>query len=377
MPHDEKDNMIRLPWTFSAYIVRLFFLQILIALLALIVVVELGDLVELIRRSAGKEAATLPIVLEMAALRLPRMMDQILPFAVLIGSMLALTRLTRTNELVVARAAGVSVWQFLTPALLVVVTLGIFFITSFNPLAAAMSMRYDQLEGRYLRGKPSLLTVSSSGLWLRQLDNDDVVIGERIIHAQRIDQKDFALRNVIVFSFDKTDGFLNRIDAASAHLESGNWRLEQAAISVPGEPATAVPEISIPTDFSIEQIQDSFAAPRTLSFWELPGFIHVLEKAGFSALRHKLYYNTVLSSPLLLCAMVLIAAVFSLRLPRRGGVGLLVAAGLLTGFTMRFMADIAGALGESGSLPVALAAWTPALIAILFGGAMLLHLEDG
>ena len=80
---------------------------------------------------------------------------------------------------------------------------------------------------------------------------------------------------------------------------------------------------------------------------------------------------------MLLCAMVLIAATFSLRLTRRGGTGLLVVGGLFAGFFLFFMTDVVLALGMSGSIPVILAAWAPAGVFTLLGLAMLLHLEDG
>ena len=102
----------------------------------------------------------------------------------------------------------------------------------------------------------------------------------------------------------------------------------------------------------------------------------MLESAGFSALRHRLYYNSLLSGPLLLCAMVLIAATFALR-PGRGGTGRLVVAGVGTGFTFYILSDLVYAMGLSGRLPVELAAWVPAIVCLLLGGSSLLHLEDG
>ena len=72
------------------------------------------------RRGSGKDEAYFAVLFEMALLKLPNMGQQIMPFAVLFGSMLAFTRLTRTNELVVARAAGVSVWHLLTPPFVLV-----------------------------------------------------------------------------------------------------------------------------------------------------------------------------------------------------------------------------------------------------------------
>jgi lipopolysaccharide export system permease protein len=136
-------------------------------------------------------------------------------------------------------------------------------------------------------------------------------------------------------------------------------------------------DVLLKTDLTTAQIQNSFAEPKTLSFWQLPAFIHTLEKAGFSALRHRMYWHGTLASPFLLCAMILIAAVFSLRLPRRGGVVMLIVVGVVTGFMVYFLTNFISAFGQSGEMPVVLAAWAPAMIALMIGSGLLLHLEDG
>jgi lipopolysaccharide export system permease protein len=142
-------------------------------------------------------------------------------------------------------------------------------------------------------------------------------------------------------------------------------------------PSSHENDILLNTDLTTTQIQDSFASPMSLSFWQLPAFIRTLEKAGFSALRHRIYWHSTLASPILLCAMIFVAAVFSLRLPRRGGVVSLIVAGVATGFTVYFLTNLINALGQSGEMPVVLAAWAPAMITLMIGGGLLLHLEDG
>jgi lipopolysaccharide export system permease protein len=365
--------------TLSVYIGRHFFLAIASAVAGLTLVALMMDAIEIIRRAAGKESVPMGAILQMALLKAPNMLEKLLPFGVLIGSLLAFSRLTRSQELVVARAAGVSVWQFLFPALAVVLLLGCFTATVFNPLASVMLLKFEKIEGRYLTGRPSLLSVSASGLWLRQIEEAKGVspVAEHIIYAQRISQGDMSFTGVIVFAFDDHGKFLGRLDAASAVLEPGTLRLNDVTRSIPGEPTQTGPEYSLATNLSMEHIQDSFADPETISFWKLPGFIEVLEKAGFSALRHKLYWHSLLSAPFLYAGMVLIAALFSLRLPRLGRVATLLAAGLGAGFVLYFLTDIVGHLGMAGTLPAALAAWAPAGIILMIGAGTLLHLEDG
>ena len=366
-----------LPWTLFRYIARHFLLSILLALFGLVAITMLIDIVELIRRASGKTDIPITVILEMATLRIPFMMEKLMPYAVLIGSMMALTKLTRTQELVVARAAGVSVWQFLMPAVAVVMVIGIFIATIFNPFSAVLLLRYEHIEGKYYSGTPSLLSISPSGLWMRQIEHDSPTVGEHIIYTARVSQSTMEFSNVIIFTFDKQKKFTDRMDAAHAQLENGVLHLNKVMLSVPGKPAQMISDVRLPTTLTLTHIQDSFASPETMSFWHLPSFITMLEAAGFSALRHRLYWHSLLAGPFLMAGTVLVAAVFSLRQPRRGRIGLLVAAGILSGFLLHFFTDVIFAFGSAGTLPVMLAAWSPAIVVSMIGAALLLHLEDG
>lgn len=365
---------MRLTWTLSHYIGRHFLWSVLLALFGLVMLSVLIDMIETLRRASGRDGVPFAIILSMAALKIPSFAEKLMPYAVLIGSMHALTRLTRTHELVVARAAGVSVWQFLAPAMAVAVAIGIIMTAVFNPLSSVMMMQQERMEGKYLTGTPSLLAVSPSGLWLRQIEEGG---SEHIIHSQRISQSDMSFANVVIFTFGGQKKFTERLDARRAVLEEGSLQLSDVTRSIPGKPPEAIAAISLPTSLTLSRIQDSFASPETMSFWSLPSFIGVLEDAGFSALRHRLYWQSLLATPILLAGMVLVAAVFSLRLPRHGKVGVLIVAGVVSGFLLHFFTDIIHAFGSAGTLPIALAAWTPACVVVMIGAALLLHLEDG
>lgn len=368
---------MRLPWTLFKYIARHFALFIMLALFGLLAITSLLDILELIRRAAGKFEVPFSVILEMSLLRIPFMAEKLMPYAALIGAMTALIRLTRTQELVVARSAGVSVWQFLTPAIAVVMALGVFISTVFNPFSSVLLMRYERIESKYFSSTPSLLSISSSGLWMRQLERDSDTVSEHIIYTARISQNTMELSNVIVFTFDKDHKFSERLDATKAILEPGILHLYRVTRSLPGKPPLPLEDIQLPTTLTFTHIQDSFASPETMSFWHLPSFITMLESAGFSALRHRLYWHSLLAAPFLLMGTVLVAAVFSLRQPRRGKIGLLVAAGIVSGFLLHFFTDVIYAFGSAGTLPVMLAAWSPAIVVSMIGTVLLLHLEDG
>ncbi|MEO5337608.1 MAG: LPS export ABC transporter permease LptG [Magnetospirillum sp. WYHS-4] len=366
---------MRISVTLSLYIGRqflLFFLAIMAVFLALIL---LFDTVELMRRSASVASITLGQVVEMSLMKLPNMSQQTFPFAVLFGGMAAFAKLTRSHELVVTRAAGVSAWQFLLPILFLAFCLGLFKIAVFNPVASATLARYERLEASYLQGQTTLLSLAKGSLWLRQ----SAAGQQAVVYASRIVQSatDMQLVGVTIFVYDGPDRFARRIEARSATLEDGFWHLREAGIFAPEEPPQFKEEHWLETDLTLGRIQDSFSRPETMSFWALPGFIDSLEQAGFSAVRHRLHLHALLASPLLMCAMVLIAATFSLRHTRKGGTPLVIAGGVFTGFVLYFFSDVVFALGIADSIPVTLAAWTPSGVSTLLGLAMLLHLEDG
>lgn len=363
----------RLSPTLSFYIARRFLLGFLLVLGTIAAIIFLLDIVEQLRRSVGHSDITFEIIIQLALLQLPTTVEKVVPFAVLFGGMYAFWKLTRTSELVVARASGISVWQFLFPAVLTALGVGMFINAIINPLGASCLMRYEQLEAKLMKGHEDLLSVSENGLWLRQADGR----GQSVIHADRLNSPDMVLTGVTVFLFDNNNRFKQRLDAATAKLEKGAWQLTNVLVTAPNAPSHEQPKYVLPTDWTPNKIQDSFAPPDTLSFWRLPGFISLLEKAGFAATRHLVHWYSLLAMPVMLAAMVLIAATFSLRMARRGGAALLIASGVLFSFFIFFLSDVVVAMGLSGTIPPLLAAVTPAAVTSLIGVSVLLHIEDG
>jgi lipopolysaccharide export system permease protein len=360
--------------TLSGYLARQFLLWFGAVLGTMLAIIFLLDYVELIRRAGSKNEATLGLLLQMAMLKLPHMGQEVLPFAVLFGAMMAFWRLTRTNELVVARAAGISVWQFLAPALTFALLIGVAAVAVFNPVAATLQASYEALDNRILRGIANRSALFPSGLWLRE---SDAAGNHVMLRAEKAAPGEAAVEGVTFFFFNGLDRFAARIDAKEARLEPGRWRVYDGLRWRADGSADPFAETLVPTQLTVEKIRDSFGTPETMSFWKLPGFIQLLEASGFSTQRHRLRLNALLAKPFLLCAMVLIAATFSMRLQRRGGATLMIMMGVASGFLLYFLSDIVYALGLSARIPVELAAWVPAGVCLLIGTSLLLHLEEG
>jgi lipopolysaccharide export system permease protein len=359
-------------WTLYRYLAQQFAVGVLIVFAGFVFLTFSIDLVNLFDTTAGKHVPT-AVIIGMSLLQLPDLGFKLLPFAVLLGGVFAFVRLSRSQELLAIRAAGVSAWNLLAPPLTVAVALGVLSVVAYTPLSSELLVQYTGLEAKFIRGQESRLAISRNGLWLRQGD----ARAQSVIHALRVSNQGVRLEDVIVFLYGTGDRFLGRIDARSAQLETGAWTLDNAWVSGADGKPQHHPVYSFATTLTPSRIKESFASPETLSFWALPGFIATAQQAGFSATRYQLYFDSLLILPAMFAAMVFMAASFSLRLSRLGGMTRVIVMSALAGFGIYFFGDVTQALGESGILPVALAASAPAAAAILLGMTLVFHQEDG
>ena len=120
--------------TLGRYFAKRFLETIFAVFAGVFVLIFSVDLVETLRRFGDERGASAALLAWDSLLHTPIIAEQALPFAVLFGAMTSFLNLSRKLELVVARAAGVSAWQFITPPLVVVVTIGIAMVTLFNPI---------------------------------------------------------------------------------------------------------------------------------------------------------------------------------------------------------------------------------------------------
>lgn len=359
-------------WTLSRYLGRQYLFWFLVFLGGLAGIIYLFEVAELLRRASNISDATFGVILLMGSYKLPDTIEKVLPFVVLFSGMFTFWRLTRSQELIIARAAGVSAWQFLAPALLVTLAFGWFNVTLLNPIGATLNSRYKEMEARYLDRRTSL-ELTGAGLWLRQNEGDQ----HYLLHADHVDTNPLTLTPVIAFIYDANNRYLGRIDAPRATLGDDVWTLERAWFNWKDRFPAYQDSFNLPTSLTPDKIQESMAPPNTISFWKLPEFIQALRAIGLPPIRHELQFHTLLAEPWLLCAMVFFAAAFSLRLSRRGGILNAMMLGIFTGSVIFALNNVVTAMGISQTLPVVLAAWAIPLAALTAGNAALLYLEDG
>ena len=359
--------------TLSRYFGLRFLNSVVGSFVGVVALAAMIDYVELMRRGADWANATAWLLAKISLYRVPQLTERIMPFTVLVGAMSCYLTLSRRLELVVARAAGVSAWQFVAPAMIAAFVFGVVATTLYNPVAAVLHERSKRLESEMLGDLPSsAVHENMSGFWVRQRS-----AGAAIINAKSSRQQGAQLGNVSVYTFDPAGHYRERIEAKSANLEDGYWRLEDARIYVSGSPPTIEDTYRLPTTLTLEQVRESFATPETVPFWQLPSYIELADRAGLVAAGYRLQYQQLLARPFLLAAMVMLAASVSLRFFRFGGVQKMVLSGISAGFLLFVLSKITEDMSKSELLSPVMAAWIPVLVGSLTGFVALLYQEDG
>ncbi|KAI94122.1 permease [Rhodomicrobium udaipurense JA643] len=358
--------------TVGRYMAKRFAITILGVFFVTLLLIFFVDFVEVLRSGARKDvsAGTLALI---TLLRIPIFAELTLPFAILIGTIAAFLSLSRTSELTIMRAAGLSVWQFVQPALIVAIFFGVFAVTVYNPVASAMKAKSEKIQAEIFQSEKSFATSRGTGSWLRQ----ESVDGPTILHAKTSADRGLTLAGVTLLQFDPANRFYEQIQANKAELRQGYWRLEGVTVQSSGDAVRRYDEYFVSTYLGPAQIMNSLGSLETLSFWDLPGFIAFAQKAGLPTRQYELQHQLFLARPILMAAMVLIAATCSLKAFRFGKIQTMVLTGLTGGFGFFIFSELSRKVGASGLVPVTVAAWGPALVALLLSATVLLYQEDG
>ncbi len=359
------------------YILKHYIYIFFATLFALTAIVMLFDIIELLRSAAKRENIAFLDILALAFLKSPQMIHIILPFITLIAGIIFFLKYSASSELIVMRSIGMSVWNFITPIVAFVFLLGVFDTTIFNPIAAMTAKQFERLEERIGMTGSHPFSWSEKGLWLREAGKNQTTV----LRASRVRQTDneVLLDRVSIFELSPNGALTRQIESDVAILSKGSLTLPNAFIIDPIHEQSHVRQVeSIKTVFSLERILERFDEPRTMSFWRFPKFIRFLKESGFATAEHKMYFHELIAYPIMLVAMLLIAAVFTLPpTTRQGKMMIRIVSAILCGFILYFLGRVTNVLGLSQSLPFILAAWGPALIVIPLCISALLHLEDG
>lgn len=359
-------------WTLGRYFFTRYLLTTAYFLVGITALIFITDFTQINSRLSGYANYSVLLGLSIAGLRVLRILQQTIPFIGLFASMALLVQLNRKYELVIARAAGLSAWQFLMPICLGAFAFGLATILVINPFAA----RCFELSEEYQASLGASVAPASSALvspWIRQNE----AAGDVIIGAKSVLKGGTLLVSPVFFIMGKDEAIASRIDAKSATLDEREWHLSGAVISGPGVPSTAPKDMDIATNLTPELVQERLQDPEMIPFLELPQKIAVAQALGYQADSFAVQYYSVMALPALLVVMTIIASTVTLKFVRFGQSATMIVGGILAGFMLYVVTVLVKAFGGAGIVSPVLAAWFPVGLAFLFGVSFLLNKEDG
>ncbi|MGN6468970.1 MAG: LPS export ABC transporter permease LptG [Rhizobiaceae bacterium] len=337
-----------------------------------LVISYLADFTEFSRRASTLPNYSIGLAMLISALRVPLIIQTAIPFIILFSAMATLMTLNRKHELVIARSAGVSAWQFLAPLCLASLLIGVLTVTVFNPLAAKALSQAEVIEAA-LQGVDPSASNDDTIPWLRQ-ETDE---GTTVIGAAKTANRGQLLSDATFLRLDDNGTITERIDAKTATLEKGHWQLEGVTEYRPGKEIVRKDATTVKSGLTPEFIEETLAEPETIPFYELGRKIRAANSFGLRAGGFAMQYHSLIALPWLLVAMTLIAATVSMRFVRMGQSAPMILGGILAGFLLYVVSVLVKAFGSAGIVPPVAAAWFPVVVAMFFGITFLLHKEDG
>ncbi|SEP72307.1 lipopolysaccharide export system permease protein [Devosia sp. YR412] len=289
-----------------------------------------------------------------------------LPVTVLMGAILGFIDLKSRHELTVIQASGISIWRTVRAPVIVLaiaslgVTLGI----------ETVSTQINRQLNPTPPGQASMLTPAGE-IWLEQRSGDT----HYVMMATGMQQGGTALGQVTVFHLGASEEM--RVESAEALLKDGRWTFPVATIRNPDRPAQTVFNYSLPTNSTAVELGLKLASTEDMTFFELVGLLQagVADQTIRTAGTMRLI--KLLSLPLVLTGSLFIAFAFTAGYRRGSNYGPAVLYGIVLGFVVFVITEMADRAGSTGVLDPTFAAIGPAFVAIVIGVTVLLHKEDG
>ncbi|HXF90945.1 MAG TPA: LptF/LptG family permease, partial [Candidatus Nitrosotenuis sp.] len=293
----------------NRYLSKLFVLWFLGATVIVTFVISLIEATEFSRRAASKVQVTFGDILYLIALRLPNHLEILLPFLVFLAALLTLYRLNKTNEIIIFRSIGISVWQLAGGLSCVTLLIGVLHLVFLNPIVATFNQQYEYEDRKIFSSKNLEVSVFANGVWLRESSATE----SRIVNIAKMNPDTREFLNLTFQIFSPQGKFVSRIGAQTGILEKGKWILKDIKIYTPQQPVVESPSLELPTEFDLNQILKSNMPVETISFWELPYYIDLLERSGLSSLELRLHQQVLLAKMGMMVTMILLAITFTLR----------------------------------------------------------------
>ncbi len=354
------------------YILTLFTRIFLLSTAAFAGLYLLVDFFEKVNNFLGNHAA-LSLYFLYFACKLPLIVTQILPLALLMGVFMTLGGLSRTSELTAMRAGGLSLWRISAPLLFVSVALSFFLLGASEYLIPVSARTMNHIYEVEVKGKPEL-NLRRENIWFRE--------GKKIIHIRLAQPENGTLDGITIYGLDDDFRFTSRLDAQEAIHQPEGWLfrriIERTFMPTTGElmDLRQLAEKEYPLDKSPEDFLVPDNKNLELGIRELRRLIDKLEIEGYNNTRYRVDFQARLATPFACIILAFLGIPFALQKGRATNFAVGIAISVSIGISYFILQAMLQAFGYSGVLPPAVAAWAANLLFGLLGIWLLLSVRQ-
>ena len=340
--------------------------SIMLIMLALLAMFSFFDLIQELE-SIGKGTYGIGKVLLFVLLSAPGHVYEVVPVAVLVGTMYALGQLSRHSELIVLRVSGISVLRIAASLLRIGL---IFALLTF--VVGELVTPYSEKTAQRIRIKATDSVVSQdfrSGLWVK--DGNSFVNVEDVL-------PDAGLLNIHIYEFDPSFRLRSISNAQSGRFDGKNWNLEGVTQTLFDERKTrsyTFPQATWQSLIRPELLNVLLVVPEKMSAWNLYFYIHHLSANKQKTSRHEIALWSKMVYPLACLVMVVLALPFGFLHQRSGGASAKIFSGIMLGIVYQVMNRVFVHLGLLNDWSALLSAVVPTLLFLIAGVFMLFWVE--
>ena len=356
----------------TRYLLRAFFRVGLLSLLAFTGIYVLADFVENVDNFIARHAAAGDYLVYFFG-KLPQILTQVTPMAVLFGVFMTLGGMSRSNELTAMRAGGVSLWRISLPLLAMgLLASGGTFIAS-EYMVPVTARKVDLIDRTIIKGEPRRL-LRRDRVWFRE--------GDRLVNVRLVLPAEKILYGISIFQVDRDFRLLSRIDADRAIYGDDHWVFQNLTIrtfdpegerpvTLQREKEQVLPLEKTPKDFATPELRNE-----DLTYRQLHRMVENLESEGFEATRYRVDMMARLATPFTSLIMAFLGIPFALQKGRNASLAMGVALSVAIGVAFYLLQAMLIAFGYSAVIPPLVAAWAPNLLFMLIGIWLLLSARD-
>jgi lipopolysaccharide export system permease protein len=324
-------------------------------------------------RIDGFMSAALPIsrIISYFLYKIPLIVSQITPAALLLGVLAVFGLMSKNNEIVALKSGGISEYYLAVPVTVIGICLSIalfFFNETIAPITSAQANKISVKS----KNKQNLVTSTEKNIWIR---------GDRsITHISFYNPVDQGILGITIVYFNDKFQMTQRIDARQGEFRDGQWILSDCLTQTFGAQSEAGQAIftqteTIDIDLIPEDLKRVEQASEEMSFSNLLKYIQKVEKQGYDATKYRVDLYAKTAFPFVCLIMSLIGSGLALRGKTREGMAVSFAYGILTAFLYWGIYSFCLSLGYGDMLPPFIAAWTANTLFFCVGGILLLNIE--